>query len=143
MAFRFEFDPANRFLLARLEGRVTEGSVAECHWAARKYSTATRARASIVDFSSATEFALSHGFLQALAKEPALNGLMRPCFIVAPTDYGFGLARKFQIEGENLRPSLDVIHTIDEAAGGSRHSITTLRAFGVRSLITEVARNVE
>jgi hypothetical protein len=119
MAFRFEFDPANRILLARFEGRVTDGSVADCYRAARKYSTATEACWRIWDFSSATEFALSSEFLHSLAKEPkepALpDGLMRPCFIVAPTAYGFGLARMFQMEGEHTRPLLEVVHTIGEA----------------------------
>jgi hypothetical protein len=116
MAFRFEFDPANRILLARFEGRVTDGSVAECYRAAPKYSIATDARARILDFSSATEFALSSDFLHALAKEPALpDGLMRPCFIVARTEFEFGLARMFQMEGEHRRPLLEVVHTVDEA----------------------------
>jgi hypothetical protein len=116
MAFRFEFDQVNRILLARFEGRVTEGSVADCDRASRKYSTGNGACACIWDFSPAAEFALSSDFLHALAKEPALSdGLMRPCFIVAPTAFGFGLARMFQMEGEHTRPSLGVVHTIDEA----------------------------
>ncbi len=116
MAFQFEFDPANRFLLARFQGRVTEGSVAECYRAARKYSTATDARARILDFSSATEFDLSSDFLHALAKEPASqDGWKRPCFIVAPAAFEFGLARMFQMEGEHTRPLLEVVHTMDEA----------------------------
>jgi hypothetical protein len=124
MAFRFEFDRANRILLAGFEGRVTEGLVAECYRATRKYSTTTDARAQILDFSYTIEFALSSDFLQALARKPALpDGLMRPCFIVAPTAFGFGLARVFQMEGERTRPLLEVVHTIDEA----------LAALGVQS----------
>jgi hypothetical protein len=49
--------------------------------------------------------------------------LMGSCFIVAPTDFGFGLARKFQMEGEHTRPLLEVVHTMDEA----------LAALGIRS----------
>jgi hypothetical protein len=117
MAFRFEFDPANRILLGRFEGRLTDESLAEYYRAVRKYSTATDARASISEFSSASELALSSEFLHELAnQEPAMpDGFMRPRFIVAPTAVGFGLARMFQIEGEHTRPLLEVVHTMDEA----------------------------
>jgi hypothetical protein len=43
MAFRFEFDTANRVLLCRVEGRLTDELLAECYEAIRKYSTATDA----------------------------------------------------------------------------------------------------
>src|ERR1017187_3908543 len=88
MAFRFEFDQVHRILLVRFEGRVTEELIAECYRATPKYSTTTGARACILDFSSATELALSSDFLHALALEPVLPaGLLRHCFIIAPTAY--------------------------------------------------------
>src|ERR1039458_98949 len=124
MAFRFEFDQVHRILLVRFEGRVTEELIAECHRATPKYSTTTGARACILDFSSATELALSADFLHALALEPVLPaGLLRHCFIIAPTAYEFGLARMFQIEGEHTRPLLEVLHAMNEA----------LAALGVQS----------
>jgi len=59
MAFRFEFDAANRILLLRVEGRLTDELLAECYQAVRKYSTATDANMGIFDFSSVTQFAAS------------------------------------------------------------------------------------
>ncbi len=73
MAFRFEFDPANKILLLRFEGRLTDESLAEYYRAARKYSTATDASVGIFDSSPVTEFAVSSEFIRALAgQEPAM-----------------------------------------------------------------------
>jgi hypothetical protein len=69
MGFRFEFDPTNRILLVRVEGRLSDELLAECYGAIRKYSTSTDARAGIFDLSSVTEFALSADFIRQLAKE--------------------------------------------------------------------------
>ena len=53
MAFRFEFDKANRILLLRVEGRLSDELLKECYEAIRKYSTATDASAGIFARSSA------------------------------------------------------------------------------------------
>jgi hypothetical protein len=125
MGFRFEFDPGNKILLARFEGRLTDESVEESYRAIRRYSTATDARAGIWDYSSVTEFAMSSALIRQLAdEEPAMpNATTRPRIIVVPATAGFGLARMFQIMGEQKRPLLRVVHTLDEA----------LAALGVQS----------
>jgi hypothetical protein len=117
MGFRFEFDPANKILLFRCEGRLTDESLAEYYRAARKYSTATDASVGIFDSSLVTDFAVSSEFIRALAnQEPAMpDAFKRLRFIVAPTTVGFGLARMFQTLGEPTRPLLKVVHTLDEA----------------------------
>jgi hypothetical protein len=58
MAFRFEFDPLNKILLGRFEGRLTNESAAEFYGAVRKFVTMTDASAGIWDLSSVTEFDL-------------------------------------------------------------------------------------
>lgn len=58
MAFRVEFDAANKILLGRFEGRLTNESASEFYEAVRKYATLTDASAGIWDLSSVTEFAL-------------------------------------------------------------------------------------
>jgi hypothetical protein len=125
MGFRFEFDPTNRILLLRVEGRLSDELLAECYGAIRKYSTSTDARAGIFDLSSVTEFALSTDFIRQLAKEePAMpDAAERPRIIAVEGTLGFGLARMFQIAGESSRPLLQVVHLMDEA----------LAALGVQS----------
>jgi len=117
MGFRFEFDPENKILLARFEGKLTDELLAGFYRAARKYSTATDARAGITDFSAVTEFAISSAIINQLARqEPAMpDATTRPRFIVVPKTHAFGLARMFQIIGETTRPLLSVVHSLDEA----------------------------
>jgi hypothetical protein len=117
MQFWFEFDPVNRILLLRVEGRLTDELLAETQQAIRVRSIATDARAGIFDFSSVTEFALSTAFVRELAKqEPAMiDATRRPRFLVAPTEVAFGISRMFQIMTESTRPLLEVVHTVDEA----------------------------
>jgi len=114
--FRFEFDPVNKILRARLEGRFTEEALKELCEAARKYSTATDARAGILDLSLVTEFAVSAESIRQLAEqEPAVMDASRPRIVVAPSPVGFGLVRMFQIMGEPTRPLLRVVRSMDDA----------------------------
>ena len=116
MGFSFEFDPGNRVLLVRIEGRLTDELLAEAYRMMRKQSTATDPRAGIVDLSSVTGVALSTAFLREIARqEPAMVDATRPRIIVAPTAVVFGLARMFQMLGESTRPLLEVVRTLDEA----------------------------
>jgi len=124
MAFRFEFDAANKILLGRIEGRLTDESLTEIYEAGRKHAMTTDANAAILDFSSVTEFPVSSESLRQLAsREPAMPDTARPRFVVAPQTHAFGLFRMFQITGESTRPALTVVHTLDQA----------LAALGVQS----------
>jgi hypothetical protein len=117
MAFRFEFDPVNKILLARFYGPLTNESAAEYHDALGKNWRATDARAGIWDLSGVTEFSANADFLRELAKrKPVTPGLTNyPRFIVVRETAGYGLMRMFQIAGEAARPSLHVVRTVDEA----------------------------
>jgi hypothetical protein len=117
MAFRFEFDPINKILLARFEGELTNESAAEYHDALGRNWRATDARAGIWDLSAVTEFALASDFLRNLARrKPVTPGLTNhPRCIVVPETAGYGLMRMFQIAGESARPLLHVVRTVDEA----------------------------
>ncbi len=117
MAFWFEFDPLNKILLGRFEGRLTDESAAEFYEAIRKYATLTDARSGIWDLSSVTEFAVSAEFIRRLGeRDPAMpHADKRPRIIVAAATAGFGLMRMLQIVGEEKRPMLQVVHTLDEA----------------------------
>jgi hypothetical protein len=117
VAFKFEFDPANKILLGRFKGRLTNESLAEFSAAIRKYSIATDARAGIWDFSSVTEFTATSESIRELGRqEPAMpDAANRPRFIVAPAVFIYGLARMFQIVGSDTRPLLHVVRSMDEA----------------------------
>ena len=114
--FRIEFDQMNKILLMRVEGRLTDESLARLDKASRKYSRATRALVNIVDLSSVTEFAVSTHSIENLAcQKPTGRGLRRRCFIVAPDGVGYGLSRMFQSLGAIAMPLLQIVHTVGEA----------------------------
>jgi hypothetical protein len=117
MGIQFEFDAENRILLGRFEGRITDEVLIEIYESIRKYSIATDARAGIWDFSSVTDFAAGSDTIRSLARqEPAMpDATNRPRFIVAPAGHLFGISRMFQIAGEQKRPQLTVVRTIEEA----------------------------
>jgi hypothetical protein len=117
MALRVEVDSVNKLLLLRLDGPLTDESVAEFYRAIAKHWIAADARMGIVDFSSVTEFALSSALIRQLAEqEPCIpDANTRPRVIVAPSTLEYGLARMYQIMGEGTRPLLNVVHTLDEA----------------------------
>ena len=117
MAFRFEFDPVNKILLARFEGQLTNESAAEYHDALGKNWRATDARAGIWDLTAASDFAVDSEFLRSLAKRKPVTPRLTnyPRFIVVPVTTGYGLMRMFQIAGESARPLLHVVRTVEEA----------------------------
>ncbi len=117
MGFRFEFDPVNKILLVRFEGRLTDESLAEATRAARKHWAATDARAGITDCSSVTEFAVSPELVRnlPLQKPPMPDVTENSLVIVMSSPAGYGLARMYQIVGDRTLPSVNVVRTMDEA----------------------------
>jgi hypothetical protein len=117
VGFRFEFDYANRILLLRVEGELTDDLLADCYDAVRKRSVETDARMAIFDFSSVTRFPVSSDLVRQLAKrEPAMpNATNRIRIIAVENTTGFGLARMFQIVGEKERAMLKVVRTLADA----------------------------
>lgn len=116
-SFRVEFDAVNKISLMQVGGRLTDESLPYLYEESRKYSNATAARASIVDLSSVSEFAVSSQSIQNLAhqKPTSTHNTGRRCFIVAPKACGYGLCRMFQSLGEATRPLLQIVHTVGEA----------------------------
>ena len=117
MPCHFEFDPENRLLRIRLEGRIATEEVREHYQAAGRYVLRTRPRASIWDLSGVTFLEVSTDAVAKLARSvPALPEPDRPRIIVAASAHVFGLARMFQALGEGARPRLKVVRTLEEAS---------------------------
>jgi hypothetical protein len=115
MGHRFEFDPVNKVLLLRVAGPLTDEALAEGYRAIRRHSAATNPSAGIFDFTAVTDFPVSTEFIRQMAKnEPAIPS-DRPRALIASQTHAFGLLRMFQIMGEQTRPNLHVVRTLDEA----------------------------
>jgi hypothetical protein len=117
MAFSFEFDAAAGVVLARFEGRVTDELLVRFYRvAAPSLLATTNFRGSIIDFSEVTEFDVTPQIIRALAwSRPANADSSRIRVIVAPAPNVFGLARMFASHGEDTRPNLHVVRTLEQA----------------------------
>jgi hypothetical protein len=117
MSYGFQFDPENKILLLRFEGRLTDKWMTELYWAVRKYSAATDAHAGIWDISAVTEFAVSPEFIRELAgREPAMrDATRRPRFLVAPAMVGLAVSRLYEIAVNDRNPLLKIVLSVDEA----------------------------
>jgi Histidine kinase-, DNA gyrase B-, and HSP90-like ATPase len=114
--YELSFDLVNKILLGRFEGRLCDKSSAQfCH-AYRQFTTATNARAVIIDLTAVTEIAISSAFPadQPISQAPAVEEAKSPRIIVGTT-VGFDLMCMLHVIGESTRPLLRVVHTMDEA----------------------------
>jgi hypothetical protein len=115
MGVRFEFDPANKILITRLEGELTDELVLRTDAGMRKHLVEQKPHVHIVDCSSVSKFSLSGESIRSLARrQPALHGVSLRRFFVMPDTSSFGLARMFQIAGEPNYDSVTIARSIDE-----------------------------
>ena len=117
MGYRFAFDPVNKILLLRFEGRLTDELLTELYWMVRRYSPETDACAGIWDLSPVTEFAVSPEFTRDLAnREPAMpEATRRPRFLVAPDMLGLGISRMIEFAEGPRNPLFKIVLTLDAA----------------------------
>jgi hypothetical protein len=115
MGVRFEFDPANKILMTKLEGELTDDLARETDAGMRRHLVEKSAHVHIVDCSSVTKFSMSGEWVRQLARrQPALHDRSCRRFFVMPDTAGFGLARMFQITGEPNYDSVTIARSIDE-----------------------------
>jgi hypothetical protein len=117
MPYSLEFAPTQRIFRARFEGTVTFETL-------RKFIGDTsnfvleRGHGSligIVDFGDVTTFDLSPQDVRELAiLPPAIQDREALRFIIAPSPAIFGLARMFELLGQETRPNLHVVRSPKE-----------------------------
>ena len=116
MPFTFDFDLANGILRCRLTGRVTDEVLREFFGAGAERALRTHPIAGIVDLSGVTSFEVSARTIADLAATlPVLFGPGFRRIVIAPSPDVYGLMRMFEIEGEEQRPNLHVVHSEKEA----------------------------
>jgi hypothetical protein len=115
MPHQFDFDSTNRILRCRLDGRVTDEELYGCYQEIEAYSTETDPLAGIMDFSGVTSLDVSPKTIRDLARlPPAMPNPARPRVLVAISPPVFGLARMFELHGQDTRPNLHVVRTEKE-----------------------------
>lgn len=115
MGFRFEFDPANKILMTRMEGELTDDLVREADVGIRKHLSESNPLIHIVECSSVTKFSMFAESVRYLARrERVLKRMNCRRFFVMPSTVGFGLARMFQIAGDPHYESVTIVRSLDE-----------------------------
>ena len=116
MPYRFEHDAAHGILRLSYIGKISDELIKKAYQATPTAVFKTNPRGMIVDLSEVTQFEVSTQTIQELANyQPTVKDPSVPRIIVAPTPYLFGMSRMFQILGEQTRPMLQVMSSVEEA----------------------------
>ena len=117
MPYCFEFDDTNGILRGRLEGKITDEDLKEFYAASGRHAARTDPRAAIMDLLAVTSLDVAPETIRALASlPPAIPDRDRPRFIVAASPLIFGLARMFELNGQDTRPNLHVVRGMKEVS---------------------------
>ena len=115
MAHHFEFDFRNRILLVVLEGEVRGEEMVSINDDIRKHVESFHPLAGISDFTDITKFNVPSHSMRTAALEPSPYPEETPRYIVAPSDYLFGMARMYEMIADRPEGKLRVVRTREEA----------------------------
>jgi hypothetical protein len=116
MPYFFEFDSTHRILRCRLEGRIADEELTEYYRDLEKYSLQQDPLGGILDMSAITSLDVSPNTIRELAKSPpAMPNPARPRVLIATSPPVFGIARMFEMQGQETRPNLHVVRSEKEA----------------------------
>ena len=124
MPHHFEFDPENRILLLVGEGDVHPQELQQINDQIRVRVEQLHPAAGIMDYTAVNTFELPSEMVRMAARQPSPYPEDTPRFIVAPSDYLFGLSRMYQLVANRPKEKLQVVRTRDEAlaAIGARNA---------------------
>ncbi len=115
MAHHFEFDSENKILLMVMEGEVDSREIQESNDRIRKYVEQLKPSAGIGDFTAVTKLTVSSSVVRSAALQASPYPEETPRFIVAPTDYVFGMARMYELVADRPNAALKVVRTREAA----------------------------
>jgi hypothetical protein len=116
MPYQFDFDSAQRILRCRIEGVITDEELKQYYRDVEQLSVREQPLGGILDMSAVTSLDVSPDTIRELAKlPPAMPNPARPRVVIAPSPLIFGIARMFEMQGQDTRPSLHVVRSEKEA----------------------------
>ena len=117
MPFSFAFDSANKVLLAKFEGRITDETMLEFYDVAKRLiASASVFRGTIVDFSPVAEFEVRPETIREVAWSPPIDPEpSRPFVAVAPTAQVFDIMWILPAEGHETRPNFHLVKSLEHA----------------------------
>jgi hypothetical protein len=115
MSYQFDFDRTHRIIRCRFEDGVNDQMLREYYGIAAKYSALNAPCAGILDMSAVTSIEVSRETIRELANlPPTIRDPASPRFIIAPSPQVFGMARMFELQGQETRPNLHVVRSAKE-----------------------------
>jgi len=111
----FEFDARHRILLIAMEGDVQGFEIEQMNEKIREKVVSLNPSAGIGDFSSAKTLNVSSDVLRRAAFAPSPYPDSTPRFLVAPTDFFFGMARMYEMIANRPDEKLRVVRTRGDA----------------------------
>ena len=117
MAYRFEFDGANKIIAIRYSGDVTFEFFKQFYLTEiPKRIVGWNFRGSIFDLSDVTSMDFTPQQVRELASYPPADpDPARMRVVVATSAHIFGLCRMFELHGEETRPNLHVVSSLSQA----------------------------
>jgi hypothetical protein len=115
MPYHFEFDVEHKILLVVPEGEIVAEDVATFNDEVRRRATELQPVGAIIDCSAVSGFNLPGEVLRKAAQPPAPFPADTPRFVVAPTDYLFGMARMYELSAARPKEMLKVVRSMEEA----------------------------
>jgi hypothetical protein len=115
MPHYFEFDSEHKILRLVLEGNIEGDEFVGLSAEIRAQADHLRPLAGITDGGGITSFNVSTQSLRSAALEGSPYPAAIPRYIVASTDYLFGLARMYELVGNHSEGRLQVVRKMEEA----------------------------
>lgn len=117
MPYSFHFDAENGIVLARFTGALSDEEFTQFfRVGGRKVVATVDFRSMIIDFSELTSFDVSTETMRTIAwEEPIDADISRPRVIIATEPHIYGLCRIYASHGEDTRPNLHVVRSLEHA----------------------------
>jgi hypothetical protein len=118
MAHHFEFDSQHRILRLVMKGDVQGEEIVVLSAEIRAQVSRLRPAAGISDFSAVENFNVSAQAMRTAAVQPSPYPSEIPRYIVAPTDFLFGMARMYEQVADRPDSKLQVVRRMEDALAG-------------------------
>lgn len=115
MPHHFEFDSEHKILRLVLEGDLEGDEFLRLNAEIQSQSGRFRPLAGITDGMGLGKFKVTTQTLRSVAMQGSPYRAAIPRYIVAPTDYLFGMARMYELIGNHSEGKLQVVRTLEEA----------------------------
>jgi DNA-binding response OmpR family regulator len=114
--YSFDFDPTNRILRFRLNGRITDELMRDFYYGMKEPARRIQPIGGLLDTSTVTSFEVSSQEIRQLAAAPPIMpDLDFPRVVIAPSSEVYGMMRMFAVQAELTRRNLHIVHTEREA----------------------------